>query len=59
MIGDVVKLKSGDYYVKVNEQGTLERLPKPRWQLVLLFWLRCIFKKPKNKQETIDFLYRR
>ena len=58
MIGDVVKMKkSGDYYVQINEGGTLQKLlEKPKWYRVLYLHVYKLFHKIKTVEETRERL---
>lgn len=52
MTGDVVRLKSGGWYVQVNNSGTLEKIARPKWYRVLLFYVISVFKRPRTVQQT-------
>lgn len=57
MIGDVVKMKkNGEYYVQINEGGTLQKLEKPKWYRVLYLHVYKLFHKIKTVEETREIL---
>lgn len=57
MIWDVVKMnKTGDYYVQINDGGTLQKLEKPKWYRVLYFHVYRLFHKIKTVEETKEIL---
>ena len=57
MIGDVVKMKkNGEYYVQINEGGTLQKLEKPKWYRVLYLHVYKLFHKIKTVEETSEIL---
>ena len=57
MIGDDVKMKkNGEYYVQINEGGTLQKLEKPKWYRVLYLHVYKLFHKIKTVEETREIL---
>lgn len=49
MIGDVVKMnKTRDYYVQINDGGTLQKIERQKWYRV--------FHKIKTAEETKEIL---
>lgn len=57
MIGDVVKMnKTRDYYVQINDGGTLQRMKKPKWYRVLYFHVYRLFHKIKTVEEIKEIL---
>ena len=57
MIGDVVKMKkNGEYYVQINEGGTLQKLEKPKWYRVLYLHVYKLFHKIKTVEEIREIL---
>ena len=57
MIGAVVKMKkNGEYYVQINEGGTLQKLEKPKWYRVLYLHVYKLFHKIKTVEETREIL---
>lgn len=55
MTGEVKEINN-TFYVVVNNEGTLEKLSKPKWYRVLLWHIVNFFKPFKTAQETKDFL---
>lgn len=51
-----IKEMNNTVYVCVNNQGTLEKLNKPKWWKVLFWHIRHFFKPFKSILETKKFL---
>jgi hypothetical protein len=55
-IGEVIKLKDGHYYVVVNYQGTLEKLPEIKWYAHLYLEIRQGLNKLMSLNELRKFI---
>jgi hypothetical protein len=56
IVGEIVQLKDKSYYVAVNKEGTLEKLPKIKWYGLLLNEIKQGFGKYMTIQEARNFI---